>query len=121
MLYRQLRPYAHRICVEGIGAAVTGSVAWYLAMLAGFLGQDADANAYELEAQAAHRRTGLVGDPPPLAAPHAAHDAAPTAVPPAGASLVREGATWAVSYAGRTLGSGTARACAMSPYCSPIP
>ena len=28
----QLRPYAHLFCVEGIGAAVTGSVAWYLAI-----------------------------------------------------------------------------------------
>ena len=30
-LYADLRPYAHRFCVEGIGAAFTGSVAWYLA------------------------------------------------------------------------------------------
>ena len=37
-LYADLRPYPHRFCVEGIGAAFTGSVAWYLALLATFLG-----------------------------------------------------------------------------------
>jgi hypothetical protein len=102
MLYRQLQPYAHRFCVEGIGAAVTGSVAWSLALLARFLGHDADARVYELQARAAHRRIGLIGDPPPLAAPRAAHEDVSTAVPSAQASLVREGATWAVLYAGRT-------------------
>ena len=33
-IYDLLTPYAHRFCVEGIGAALTGSVHWYLAMLA---------------------------------------------------------------------------------------
>jgi tetratricopeptide (TPR) repeat protein len=102
ILYHELQPYAHRCCVEGIGAAVTASVAWYLALLAGFLGHDADARAYEREARAAHLRIGLVGDPPPLAAPPPGHAAMPAGAPPAPASLVREGATWAVSYAGRT-------------------
>jgi hypothetical protein len=99
-LYRQLQPYAHLFCVEGIGAAVTGSVAWYLALLAGFLGHDADARAYESEARAAHRRVGLVGDPPPLAT--AQHGAPPTTATVATASLVREGHAWAASYGGRT-------------------
>ena len=39
-LYAELRPYAHRFCVEGIGAAFTGSVAWYLALLADIPGPD---------------------------------------------------------------------------------
>jgi hypothetical protein len=103
LLYRQLQPYARLFCVEGIGAAVTGSVAWYLALLAGFLGRDADARGYEVEARAAHRRVGLVGDPPLLAAPQPGHETAPTAAPSAPASLVREGLTWAASYAGRTV------------------
>ena len=103
VLYRQLRPYARLFCVEGIGAAVPGSVAWYLAMLAGFLGHDADASAYAHEARAAHRRIGLVGDPPLLAAPQPGSEAAPPAAPSASASLVREGSTWAASYAGRTV------------------
>ncbi|MDQ3895825.1 MAG: AAA family ATPase [Actinomycetota bacterium] len=103
ILYGQLRPYAHRFCVEGIGAAFTGSVAWCLAMLARFLGFDADAAAYEDQARAAHRRVGLVGDPPPLATPGTA-PVRPHRPPPSdAASLLREGATWAVSYAGRTV------------------
>jgi hypothetical protein len=102
ILYAQLRPYARRFCVEGIGAAVTGSVAWYLALLARFLHRDAEAEAYEREARSAHRRIGLVGDPPPLAAPPAVGDVPATGAPSA-AALAREGVTWAVSYAGRTV------------------
>lgn len=102
ILYRQLQPYAHRFCVEGIGAAVSGSVAWYLTLLAGFLGHATTASTYELEARSAHQRIGLVGDPPLLAGPHLRHvtEAAATAI--ATASLVHEGVTWSVSYAGRT-------------------
>jgi tetratricopeptide (TPR) repeat protein len=103
VLYRQLQPYAHLFSVEGIGAAVTGSVAWYLALLAGLLGRSADACAHEAQARAAHGRIGLVGDPPLLAAPRPGHEPAPTGVPSAPASLVREGLTWAASYAGRTV------------------
>ncbi|MFD2093120.1 ATP-binding protein [Blastococcus deserti] len=101
-LYGQLRPYADLFCVEGIGAAVTGSVSWYLAMLARFLGHDAEARAYEVQARAAHQRVGLVGDPPALAPPQPARELAPSAAP-APASLVREGVTWAATYAGRTV------------------
>ena len=50
LLYEQLRPYAHRCCVEGIAAACTGSVAWYLAMLARFLGHPQDAKTYDAQA-----------------------------------------------------------------------
>ncbi len=97
VLYAQLKPYAQRFCVEGIGAACTGSVAWYLAILARYLGHRTDAKAYAEQAHAAHRRIGLVGDPPPLVGPAA------TPVPPkSSAALVCEGATWAASYAGTT-------------------
>jgi tetratricopeptide (TPR) repeat protein len=108
VLYGQLKPYAHRFCIEGIGAACTGSVAWYLALLARFLGDSGEAEAYEALARTAHGRVGLVGEPPPLArvdgspavAPAAAR--ADTALTAKTASLLREGVTWAVTYAGKT-------------------
>jgi tetratricopeptide (TPR) repeat protein len=103
ILYRQLQPYAGLFCVEGIGAAVTGSVAWYLALLARALGREGEARALEAEAREAHLRVGLVGDPPLLAAPPSRQDAVPPEVPAAPPSLVREGLTWAASYAGRTV------------------
>jgi tetratricopeptide (TPR) repeat protein len=99
VLYAQLKPYAHRFCVEGIGAAFTGSVAWYLAILARYLGHRHDASAYAEQALAAHRRVGLVGDPPPLVGPVAT--VVPT-TPASSAALVYEGATWAASYIGTT-------------------
>ena len=107
LLYGQLRPYAHRFCVEGIGAAFTGSVAWYLALLARFLGHEQEAEDYERRARDAHRRVGLVGDPPPLADPTAARSDPGTSAavaPPApdAPAMVWEGATWGVSFAGTT-------------------
>lgn len=98
LLYGQLRPYAHLICIEGIGAACTGSVAWYLARLARFLGRYDEAAAYQAQAEEAHRLVGFAGEPPPLvgAAPRPAKPA------PAGAGMVWEGATWAVTFAGTT-------------------
>ena len=101
VLYRQLRPYAHRFCVEGIGAGFTGSVSWYLALLARFLGHAGDAEEYEGQARAAHRRVGLIGDPPALARASAA--AAAPVEPAPEPAMMREGATWAVSYGGRTV------------------
>ncbi len=69
VLYELLSPYAHRYCVEGIGAAFTGSVHWYLALLADATGNRARAEHHETAAREAHRRVGLVGDPPRLAPP----------------------------------------------------
>ena len=103
ILRAQLRPYSKRLCVEGIGAAVTGSVSWYLALLARFLGNESEAEVHERDARVGHRSSGLVGDPPPLAAPAGASHLAVTEVPLRSASLTREGAMWAVSYAGRTV------------------
>ena len=101
LLYEQLRPYAHRYCVEGIAAACTGSVAWYLALLARFLGHHRDAEGYDAQARAAHLRIGLVGDPPPLAGkpggPRPVEGSTGTS-----AALICEGATWAATFAGRT-------------------
>ena len=100
LLYDQLRPYAHRYCIEGIGAACTGSVAWYLALLARFLGRHDEAATYGAQAVEAHRRVGFAGDPPPLVGTQPAP--VPAAKPPAGATMVFEGATWAVTFAGVT-------------------
>ena len=100
-LYEQLRPYAHRCCVEGIAAACTGSVAWYLAMLARFLGHHHDAESYDAQARETHRRIGLVDDPPPLAGAPKPHPQAEMSTATS-AALVCEGATWAATFAGRT-------------------
>lgn len=103
LLYEQLRPHAGRFCVEGIGGAFTGSVAWYLALAGRFLGRVEEADAYARQASVAHRRVGLVGDPPPIAGPASASPPRPTLSPAEGtASMVWEGATWAVGYAGAT-------------------
>jgi len=99
VLYEQLKPYADRFCVEGIGAAFTGSVSWYLALLARFLGRDGDAARHDAVARDAHRRVGLVGEPPPLAAPTHADEPSPD---PSVAALVFEGAGWAATFAGVT-------------------
>ena len=98
-IYELLTPYAHRFCVEGIGAAFTGSVHWYLAMLAQANGDEVAASTHALEARDAHRRVGLIGDPPPLA-PNLGTTATATvtvATRREGA-LVAEGATWAITF-----------------------
>lgn len=97
-LFERLRPYDHLVCVEGSGAAVSGSVAWYLAMMATWLGRSDLAGSYAQLAAEVHARIGLVGDPPPLTeAPVTAGAAA------AGPSLVHEGATWALTFSRRTV------------------
>ena len=99
-----LSPYAHRFCVEGIGAAFTGSVHWYLALLADALGN----------------RVGS-GTPRSGSAPRRIGGSASSAIPRASrlrrrpqssrrspthtasrAVLIDEGATWAVTFAGTT-------------------
>lgn len=99
LLYGQLRPYAHLFCIEGIGAACTGSVAWYLARVARFLGRHDEAAAYQAQAEEAHRRVGFAGEPPPLVGRGGRAASRPA---PAGAAMVWEGATWAVTFAGAT-------------------
>jgi hypothetical protein len=102
-LLRLLSPHADRYCIEGAGAAFAGSVRWYLAMLARAVGDAAAADRLLAEAAAAHRRVGLVGDPPPLA-PWPLADASTTARPDEGtaAALVHEGTTWAATFGGDT-------------------
>lgn len=99
----QLRPYANRFAVDGIGASVSGSVAWYLGRLCRVLGDDAQADAFEAHAGEAHARAGITAEPPPLVAPR--QPSVPNAVPaaePYGAALVQDGDTWVLTYAGRS-------------------
>lgn len=99
----QLRPYANRFVVDGIGASVPGSVAWYLARLCPVLGDNAQADAFEAQAREAHARAGITAEPPPLVARR--QSSVPTAVPvaePYGAALVQDGDTWVLIYAGRS-------------------
>jgi hypothetical protein len=102
VLFDQLEPYHRRFCVEGIGAAFTGSVSWYLAIVARYLGRTADAEAYEAHARTAHRSVGLVGDPPALADSARVETSATAPEGSGGAALLSEGATWAVTYGGKT-------------------
>jgi hypothetical protein len=109
-LFDRLRPYDHLVCVEGVGAAVSGSVAWYLAMMADHLGLDDLARHYDELAAEVHARIGLVGDPPPLTDTPVRPPARPTPAPAgtdagraAGRRLLHEGATWAVTFGGRTV------------------
>jgi hypothetical protein len=101
-IYELLLPYAHRFCVEGIGAAFTGSVHWYLAMLARAKGDEEAAATHAIHAHDAHRRVGLVGEPPPLAANIDAPAATPAVAAHREGCLVAEGATWAVTFEGVT-------------------
>ena len=111
-LFEQLSPYADRFCVEGIGAAFTGSVRWYLAVLAGALGRREEADRLRAAAVAAHRRVGLAVDPPAMTPGAAAPSPAPgdraASFARSGsrsthaASLVHEGATWAITFRGVT-------------------
>jgi tetratricopeptide (TPR) repeat protein len=96
-----LTPHAERYCVEGAGAAFAGSVRWYLAMLARVVGDAAAADRLTAEAAEAHRRVGLVGDPPPLA-PWPLADASTAVRPDEEAALVHEGTTWAATFGGDT-------------------
>ena len=94
-----LTPYAHRFCVEGIGAAFTGSVHWYLALLARGERRRTDA-ARPTSRQRAKRIGGSASSAirrrsRPNIAAAASRRAAVDAPAVASASLVDEGATWA--------------------------
>jgi hypothetical protein len=100
-IYDMLEPYAQRFCVEGIGAAFTGSVHWYLAMLANARGDTAAGSEHDRIAREAHRRVGFVVDPPRLAP--VAGDSATSAVDRSRSGiLAAEGATWAITFDGQT-------------------
>ena len=111
-LFEQLSPYADRFCVEGIGAAFTGSVRWYLAVLAGALGRREEADRLQAAAVEDHRRVGFAVDPPAMAPGAAASSRAPTdraaLFARSGtrsthtASLAHEGDTWAITFRGVT-------------------
>lgn len=100
LVHDALQPYASLFVVEGIGAAVCGSVAHYLAGLSALLGRGSDAAGLADVATRLHHGAGLVVEPPPLV-PGAA---APAQQPADGqAMLRREGETWALRYEGTTV------------------
>jgi hypothetical protein len=99
LVHDALRPYAELFVVEGIGAAVCGSVAHYLAGLSRLLRRDGDAAAYADLATALHRSAGLVLPAPPITAGAATALTEMEAAP----VLRREGEVWALSYAGATV------------------
>lgn len=100
VLLDRLAPYEDLVCVEGDGAACAGSVAWYVAMLADVVGRADDAARCRKVAGEVRGRIGLVADPPPLMPTPvtASEDRDPS--PP---RLVHEGATWEVTFAGKTV------------------
>jgi hypothetical protein len=106
-LMEALAPFADRTCVEGIGAAITGSVHWFVSMLAATIGDTDAAAAHGQAADRAHRALGLVGEPPPLGASAPRHAVAPA--PTSGsqghepvARLRLDGVSWTAEFAGRT-------------------
>lgn len=97
VLHRALLPYAEQFAVEGIGAAVTGSVAHYLALTADLLG-DGDAESFRRLAERLHRQAGMTAPPPPISGTRPAEP--PGGPTPRAASLHRAGPVWIATYAG---------------------
>jgi len=98
-VHEGLRPYAELFAVEGIGAAITGSVAHYLALTAELLGTG-EAESFRQHAERAHHEAGMTTAPPAITEPARAGRKPRSA--PTSASLRRAGPGWIVSYAGET-------------------
>lgn len=99
-VYDAMEPYAELFVVEGIGAAVCGVTAHYLALAAGVLGRDDEAARFASLAEELHRSAGLFVPPPPL------RPAGETAIVPASpdvAAFRSEGGVREVVYAGTTV------------------
>lgn len=98
---RMLAPYDGVVAVEGIGAAVYGTMGGFRAELASLLGRPDEAARLAADADAVAGRIGLVswvplwrpsGDTRPLASGR-----------PDGGELRREGDVWALTFAGTTV------------------
>jgi hypothetical protein len=70
-------------------------------MLARVVGDDTAADGFAADARDAHRRVGLIGDPPPLA-PWPDVQVVRSAAPSTDAVLAHEGSTWAATFGGDT-------------------
>ena len=99
VLHDALRPYAELFAVEGIGAAITGTVAHYLARTAELLGTG-EADSFRRLAERLHRDAGITVSPPAIAPAGPTHPVPRPA--PASASLRRVDAGWIATYAGET-------------------
>ncbi|HLF99599.1 MAG TPA: AAA family ATPase [Acidimicrobiia bacterium] len=95
MVYERLVPYADVFAVDGIGAAPMGQVSWTLATIAAALGRHDDARRFREQADDAHRRRGMA---------LFLDEALPESRPPSAENAFRrEGAQWALTYAGRSV------------------
>lgn len=99
VLHDALRPYAELFAVEGIGAAITGAVAHYLALTAELLGTG-DADSFRRLAERLHHDAGMTASPPAIA-PGRRTEPVPHPAPNS-ASMRRAGAGWIATYAGET-------------------
>lgn len=98
-VYNAMEPYAELFVVEGIGAAVCGVAAHYLALTAGVLGRDGEAARFASLAEELHRAAGVFVPPPPLRpAAEIALEASPDV-----AAFRMEGGIWALVYGGTTV------------------
>jgi hypothetical protein len=98
-LLTDLRPYARLWAIDGIGAAVFGTISHQLGRLAGMVGQKRTAAEYLARALADYERVGAVR----LAAQvrTEARLPAPADVAHAEGSLLRDGPVWHVSWRGK--------------------
>lgn len=97
-----MAPFDDRIVVEGIGAAVCGTLGAYRAPLALLLGRAEQSRELAAAAAAAAQRIGLVGRPK-LTQPSVVLDAAPvTSDHDRVGVATREADTWVLTFAGAT-------------------
>lgn len=99
VVHDALRPFAELFAVEGIGAAINGPVAHYLALTADLLG-NGEGQSFRQLADRLRREAGMAVSPPAITA---AGRLSPTPSDvAASASLRRVGPAWAATYAGTT-------------------
>ena len=99
-VYGGLKPYAGLFVVEGIGAAVYGCAAHYLAVCAGVLGHASDQVRHAAHAKELHRAAGILLPPPGLRATAVPARRPP---PPQDAAFERQGEVWSITFAGTTV------------------
>lgn len=106
--YDALLPHRSLWNVEGIGAALRGPVARWLASVALILGEDRSAESHRVDALAACERAGatflgsLISGPRPAPADGATEASTRPGAEPA-ASLHRTGDTWQLGFGGKTV------------------
>lgn len=99
VVHQALHPYAEQFAIEGIGAAITGSIAHYLALTAELL-HTGEAKSFRRLADRLHREAGMTAPPPAIADDGSSGRAVRT--DRAEGSLRRAGQRWVVTYAGES-------------------